>query len=85
MIPRHALLASSLAVLCLTGCGLFSKKDRPKESSAISVENEENFRQRWVQRRSEELVAQGVAAEAAQAQAGNEFRERYPYMRAGRK
>lgn len=63
-----------------SGCALARRKDaKPKESSAISSEIEAGFRQRWVEKRAAELVAQGLAAEAARAQAAGEFAERYPY------
>lgn len=76
-----ALCAASLAFS--TGC-LFSKKaKRPKESSAISAEVEENFRRRWVDRRAGELTAQGKTPADAQGQAEAEFRDRYSYTRAG--
>jgi hypothetical protein len=68
-----------------TGC-LFSKKSRrPKESSAIAADVEENFRRRWVEKRATELAAQGTAADIARTQAEAEFRERYDFTRAGQK
>ncbi len=67
------------ALLASTGCSLFRKSDRPKESSAISSEVEAAFRQRWMEKRVAELTAQGVAAEAARPQADREFRERYQF------
>jgi hypothetical protein len=79
----HAALAAALALSA--GC-LFSKKsDRPKETSAISSEVEETFRQRWVDKRTSELTAQGTAAPAARAQAEQEFRERYAFNRKEKK
>lgn len=83
MIKRllPALLASLLVLS--SGC-LFSKKSkRPKESSAIAGEVEESFRRRWVDRRTGELMAQGVAADVARTQAENEFRERYDFSPPG--
>lgn len=72
------LLAFS-ALLC-SGCGLFSKKDaKPKESSAIAADVEETFHRRWMDKRVSELTAQGIEANAARAQAENEFRERYGF------
>lgn len=67
------------AVLASTGCSLFRKSSRPKESTAISSEVEATFRQRWVEKRVAELSAQGVAAEAARTQANREFNERYQF------
>jgi hypothetical protein len=56
-----------------------------KESSAIAADVEESFRKRWVDKRATELATSGTTADAARAQAEGEFRERYEYMRAGRK
>lgn len=71
------LLAS---LLCATGCSMFSKKSgRVKENPAIASEVEETFRRRWVDKRVSELTAQGVAADAARAQAQTEFREKYGF------
>lgn len=82
------LLFSSLiaiSALLSTGC-LFSKKPRaPKESTAIASEVEEGFRQRWVDQRTSQLVAQGVAAATARTQADIEFRERFGFIKSGRK
>lgn len=68
-----------VALLASTGCSLFRKSNRPKESSAISSEVEATFRQRWLEKRVAELTAQGVAAETARTQADREFRERYQF------
>lgn len=75
LIP--AILVASLPFV--SGCGMFSKKARAKESTAIAGEVEATFRQRWVEKRSGELAAQGLAADAARAQAGREFDERYQF------
>jgi hypothetical protein len=68
-----------------TGC-IFSKKSaKPKENPAIATELEENFKVRWVEKRSGELVTQGQTPEAAKAQAGEEFRVKYGYTHAAQK
>ena len=73
------------SALLSSGC-LFSKKSRtPKESTAISSEVEEGFRQRWVDQRTSQLVAQGTAAPTARTQAAGEFRERFGFIKAGQK
>jgi hypothetical protein len=80
------LAATLVALLPLAGgCSLFSKKPRAKESTAIAGEVEATFRQRWVDKRAAELTSQGVAAEAARAQAGREFDERYQFGLKSRK
>ena len=62
-----------------TGCLFSRKSNRPKESSAISSEVEATFHQRFLEKRVAELTAQGVAPEAARAQAEKEFRDRYGF------
>jgi hypothetical protein len=74
-----------LAATMTAGCTLFRKSNRPKESPAISSEVEETFRRRWIEKRVAELAAQGVASPAAEAQADNEFRERFGFTRGGNK
>jgi hypothetical protein len=75
-----------IATLCASAGCLFSRKGKkPKESSTISADVEESFRVRWVEKRASELTAQGTAANAARAQAEDEFRERYGFTRAGKK
>ncbi len=84
-------LRAALAVTCLlaTGCSLFPGKSAepkaPKESSAISADVEQSFRKRWVEKRRSELAAQGVAADAAVAQADREFAERYDFKSGAKK
>lgn len=81
MIKPTFLTAALVALLTLsaTGCILGKKKNRTKESSAISSEVEATFRQRWLEKRVAELAAQGVAADAARTQAEQEFRERFQF------
>lgn len=67
------------------GCSLFKKNDRAKESSAIARDVEETFRRRWIEKRAAELVAQGTAADPARVQAGNEFREQFPFANSATK
>lgn len=72
------LLTVCLSTLLLTGCGLTARKnDKPKESSAIAADTEATFRQRWMEKRTSELAAQGVEAGAARAQAANEFQAKF--------
>lgn len=82
MSRRFIFTALACVVTLTSGCTLFRKSSKPKESSAISSEIEENFRRRWVDNRIAELVAQGMAAEAARPQAEREFRERFGFTRA---
>lgn len=71
------LLLTCLVLAVSPGCMLMKKRTKPKDNSAISTEVAENFRKRWVEKRSADLVAQGTVAEAARMQAEGEFRERY--------
>lgn len=75
-------MTKSLLLICLVlavapGCAFLKKSDKPKETGSISTEVAENFRKRWVEKRSADLVAQGTAGEVARTQAEAEFRERY--------
>lgn len=79
MTQRLLALLLTSTLLLSTGCGLFSKKDRAKESTAIAADVEETFRRRWVEKRTGELVAQGTETSAARAQADAEFQQKYGF------
>jgi hypothetical protein len=83
---RSRLIYTSLLVLTMfTGC-FFSKKDpKPPENTAIAAEMEADFKQRWVDKRTTELTAQGLGPDAARAQAVDEFKARYSYTTAAQK
>lgn len=85
MFRPPLLTTLALVALLASGCLFSRKSDRPKESSTPASETEEAFRQRWMQQRTNELVAQGAGAEAARTQAANEFRERFGFTKAGQK
>ena len=79
MTQRLFLSSLCLVTLLTSGC-LFSKKTaEPKENPSIPGSVEASLRQRWVEKRTAELVAQGKTAEASKTQAETEFRERYGY------
>ncbi|MBM3865499.1 MAG: hypothetical protein FJ381_06320 [Verrucomicrobia bacterium] len=82
-MTQHLLLSAALAVVAgaSSGCTLFRKSQKPRESTAISSEVEATFRQRWMDKRLAELKAQGVADAAAQTQAAQEFEARYQFDR----
>lgn len=85
-MTKALLLLVSIVTLALSAGCLFSKKaPRAKDNSAISADVEESFRQRWLEKRTGELTAQGTAAPAARTQAENEFRERFGFTRAAQK
>lgn len=81
MIRPLLLLSLCASVLFTSGC-LFSRKAKaPKESSAISSQVEADFHKRWMDQRSAQLVAQGIEAGAAAAQAQKEYEARFIYTR----
>ena len=81
---------ATLALLAGTGCAhvwFFGKKKAPvaaapKQSPYISTDVEMNFRQRWVDKRANELLSQGMIAEDARAKALAEFRAEFSYIKA---
>ncbi|HVU32394.1 MAG TPA: hypothetical protein VHE61_03100 [Opitutaceae bacterium] len=79
MTKRLLLSLLAVAVLLSSGCLFWRKSHKPKESGAIATEVEQEFRQRWTARRISELAQQGVTGPAAQAQASQEFDQKYPY------
>lgn len=72
-----------LPLAALTSCSHASKK--PKENPAVASEIEETFKQRWVEKRAGELMAQGLRPDLARQQAIEEFRDRYGYTHAAGK
>jgi hypothetical protein len=83
---NRSLFACLALLAALSGGCLFSKKSAaPKENTSPAAETEQLLRQRWVDKRAAELVAQGQAADAARAQALVEFRERYGFTGAAQK
>ena len=86
MTKHHLLLpVLAFAVVLSGGCSLFKKSAKPKESPTLAGEAEDSLKQRWVDKRTAELVAQGAAADAARAQATEEFRAKYSYTGAAQK
>ena len=65
------------------GCHLFSKSKKPavpKESTTPAADDEKDFMQRWIDKRTTELVTQGMTAGTARANATAEFKARYSYL-----
>lgn len=83
--PRPLLVALVLVATLGAGCSMLRKSSTPKESSALAAETDQILMQRWVEKRTAELVAQGQAEPAAKTQAVTEFRERYGYTSAAKK
>jgi len=75
----------SAVVLSSSGCHMFSKKKNPaapKESKTLASDDEKDFMQRWIDKRTNDLVAQGMAAKAAHDQAVAEFKATYTHLKA---
>ena len=66
-----------LPVVLTTGCSHKTKK--PKENPALASEVEDGFKQRWVEKRANELMALGLRPDLARQQALEEYHERYKY------
>lgn len=85
MIHRPLFACLLLLAALSAGC-LFSKKPAaPKENTAPAAETEQILMQRSIDKRVAELVAQGLTADAARAQATTEFKDRYGYTSAAKK
>ena len=74
------LCLAALAVPAISGCNMFRKSKQPKDP-AIAASVEADFRQRWIDHRSAELIAQKIDPTAARQQAESEFRERFTYLK----
>jgi hypothetical protein len=62
--------------------GCWHSKKKPKENTAVAADVEEGFKQRWMEKRTSDLVAKGVRVDLARQQALDEFRIKYSYTRA---
>jgi hypothetical protein len=72
------------ALLASSGCHMFSKKKNPaapKESKTLASDDEKDFMQRWIDKRTNDLVTQGVPAKAARDQAVAEFKATFKYLK----
>lgn len=71
-------------LLSSSGCHLFSKKKNPaapKESKTLASDDEKDFMQRWIDKRTSDLVSQGTPAKAAHDQAVAEFKATYTHLK----
>lgn len=72
-------LLCAISVLALSaGCS-----SNPETKPATAVEEE--FKQRWLARRINELTQSGAEAREARRQAAEEFKQRYEYTNAAQK
>jgi len=86
-MKRLASLILAAAVLATPACHMFSKKKNPvapKESPMMATDVEKDFMRRWIDKRTNDLIAQGRPAADARAQAVSEFKARYSYTDAAR-
>lgn len=70
------LVALLMLVPALSGCAGLRKK---AEEKPVTTQVEENFKHRWVEKRSAEIAGQGIAQDEARRRALTEFREKYEY------
>lgn len=82
-MKRSLLFFLLLPLVLAAGC--FHTKKKPKDNPAIATEVEEGFKQRWIEKRGADLMAQGMRADLARQQAINEFRIRFGYTHAADK
>jgi hypothetical protein len=75
---------AAVAAVLLVACShipFISKKNddnsKPKDDSHLATGVEAEFKQRWVDKRVNELVGQGMSPDSARAQAESEFRTKY--------
>jgi hypothetical protein len=83
-MKRTLLFVLALGTLLSTGCWHSKKNRKPKETTKLATDVEASFRQRWLEKRSAELVAQGLRIDIARQQAIDEFEAKYVYIRAGK-
>jgi hypothetical protein len=74
---------AALVLIVGSGCHYFPhfkrKPKLPKEDQAIAAPIEREFQKRWIEKRAGDLVAAGLAADAAHAQAAAEFQAQFSY------
>jgi len=76
-VPSRCLLVCLVILMPLfAGCIGFRKK---AEEKSVTTQVEENFKHRWVEKRSAELAGQGIAQDEARRQALIEFRNKYEF------
>jgi hypothetical protein len=87
-MKRLVLLTLAAALLLgNSACHIFSKKKNPvapKESSTFATDVEKDFMHRWIEKRTNELVAQAKSPADARAQATAEFKVKFSYTDAAK-
>jgi hypothetical protein len=86
-MKRLVPVALACVLFANVGCHMFSKNKNPaapKESGTAAADVEKDFMRRWTDKRTAELVTQGLAPDAARAQAVAEFKAKFDYTDAAR-
>jgi hypothetical protein len=82
MIKRLFPYFVAVSVLAVCGGCLFPKNfSKAKKDKHVSAEMETEFQQRWLEKRVGDLTSQGMAPDAAHAQALAEYKAKYSYTR----
>jgi len=83
-MKRLAPLVLAAVLLAGSGCHIFSSKKNPaapKESKTVATDTERDFMQRWIEKRTSELVTKGMEAGAARQQAVAEYKVTFAYTK----
>jgi hypothetical protein len=83
-MKRLVPFALAAALFADSGCHIFSKKKNPvapKESKSLASDTEKDFMHRWIDKRSSDLMAKGMSADAAHAQAVSDYKASFAYTR----
>jgi len=74
------LLPAALCLLLLNGCLFWNKKSSSKptkENPKVATGVEQEFRERWIDKRTSDLVATGLGTTQAHAQAVSEYDQKF--------
>ncbi len=77
---RILILCLAITLPLFVGCSILKKEPQ----TPITVQTEHSFRDRWIETRGAELVAEGISPTEAQRKATEEFRKRYGYTNAAK-
>ncbi len=86
-MKRLAFIVLAAALVANSGCHMFSRSKKPaapKESTTLAADDEKDFKRRWTDKRTAELITQGMPTEAARTQASAEFKAKFSYLDAAR-
>lgn len=86
-LKKITLLCLIGAIPFMAGCSTWTnwkekRAEKKKENTETTVQLEETFKARWLEKRGAELIGQGISPNEAQRQAIEEFRLRYEYTSA---